>query len=162
VVIGNPNQRPNSDVLRPWINATDVVRHDSDTWVIDFTGLSENEAALYEGPFEFARQNVRPARANDRNAKTREQWWLYERPRIEMRKATANLSRFIVTPVVAKHRIFAWRRAPTLSMNLLDVTARADDTTFGILHSRFHELWSLRMGTSLEDRPRNTPTSLLD
>jgi len=24
------------------------------------------------------------------------------------------------------------------------------------LHSRFHELWSLRMGTSLEDRPRYT------
>ncbi len=159
---GNPNQHPNSDVLRPWINATDVVRHDSDTWVIDFTGLTENEAALYEGPFEFARQNVRPARANDRNAKTRDQWWLYERPRIEMRRATANLSRFIVTPVVAKHRIFAWRRAPTLSMNLLDVTARADDTTFGILHSRFHELWSLRMGTSLEDRPRYTPTTCFE
>ena len=32
---------------------------------------------------------------------------------------------------------------------------RDDDTTFGILHSRFHELWSLRMGTSLEDRPRH-------
>ena len=37
--------------------------------------------------------------------------------------------------------------------------ARDDDTTFGILHSRFHELWSLRLGTSLEDRPRYTPTT---
>ena len=27
----------------------------------------------------------------------------------------------------------------------------------GILHSRFHELWSLRLGTSLEDRPPYTP-----
>ena len=25
--------------------------------------------------------------------------------------------------------------------------ARDDDTTFGILHSRFHEIWSLRLGT---------------
>ena len=40
--------------------------------------------------------------------------------------------------------------------------ARADDTTFGILHSRFHELWSLRMGTSLEDRPRYTPTTCFE
>jgi hypothetical protein len=40
--------------------------------------------------------------------------------------------------------------------------ARADDTTFGILHSRFHELWSLRMGTSLEDRPRYTPTTTFE
>ena len=37
--------------------------------------------------------------------------------------------------------------------------ARDDDTTFGILHSRFHEAWSLRLGTSLEDRPRYTPTT---
>ena len=40
--------------------------------------------------------------------------------------------------------------------------ARADDTTLGLLHSRFHELWSLRMGTSLEDRPRYTPTTCFE
>jgi hypothetical protein len=28
-----------------------------------------------------------------------------------------------------------------------------------VLHSRVHELWALRMGTSLEDRPRYTPTT---
>ncbi|MFM6985393.1 MAG: type IIL restriction-modification enzyme MmeI [Hydrogenophaga sp.] len=43
--------------------------------------------------------------------------------------------------------------------NLCVAIARADDTTFGLLHSRFHELWSLRMGTSLEDRLRYTPTT---
>jgi hypothetical protein len=37
------------------------------------------------------------------------------------------------------------------------VRSRADDATFGILHSRFHELWSLRLGTSLEDRPALHP-----
>ena len=45
---------------------------------------------------------------------------------------------------------------------MLIVTARPDDTTFGILHSRFHELWSLRLGTSLEDRPRYTPTTCFE
>ena len=42
------------------------------------------------------------------------------------------------------------------------VVARDDDTTFGILHSRFHEAWSLRLGTSLEDRPRYTPTTTFE
>ena len=44
------------------------------------------------------------------------------------------------------------------------VTARADDTTFGILHSRFHELWSLRMGTWLGvgNDPRYTPTTCFE
>ena len=40
--------------------------------------------------------------------------------------------------------------------------ARDDDTTFGILHSRFHEAWSLRLGTSLEDRPRYTPSTTFE
>ena len=42
--------------------------------------------------------------------------------------------------------------------------ARADDTTFGILHSRFHELWSLRMCTWLGvgNDPRYTPTTCFE
>ena len=42
--------------------------------------------------------------------------------------------------------------------------ARDDDTTFGILHSRFHELWSLRMGTFLGvgNDPRYTPSTTFE
>jgi type II restriction/modification system DNA methylase subunit YeeA len=42
--------------------------------------------------------------------------------------------------------------------------ARDDDTTFGILHSRFHELWSLRMCTWLGvgNDPRYTPTTCFE
>ena len=40
--------------------------------------------------------------------------------------------------------------------------ARDDDYFFGVLHSKFHEVWSLRMGTSLEDRPRYTPTTTFE
>ncbi len=42
------------------------------------------------------------------------------------------------------------------------VFAREDDYFFGVLHSRAHEDWSLRMGTSLEDRPRYTPTTTFE
>jgi hypothetical protein len=44
------------------------------------------------------------------------------------------------------------------------VIARADDTTFGILHSRFHELWSLRLCTWLGkgNDPRYTPTTTFE
>jgi hypothetical protein len=37
--------------------------------------------------------------------------------------------------------------------------ARGDGYFFGVLHARTHELWALRMGTTLEDRPRYTPTT---
>ena len=54
------------------------------------------------------------------------------------------------------------RRAHLSRLQLI-VIARDDDTTFGILHSRFHEVWSLRLGTSLEGhRPRYTPSTTFE
>ena len=44
----------------------------------------------------------------------------------------------------------------------LIVIARDDDTAFGILHSRFHEAWALRLGTSLVEGPRYTPTTTFE
>ena len=79
-----------------------------------------------------------------------------------MRSALNNLPRYIATPAVAKHRVFVWLDASILPDQALLAVARMDDTTFGILHSRFHELWSLGLGTSLEDRPRYTPTTCFE
>ncbi len=42
------------------------------------------------------------------------------------------------------------------------VFARDDDYFFGVLHSRFHEVWALKLGTRLETRPRYTPTTCFE
>lgn len=76
-----------------------------------------------------------------------------------MRSAIAKLSRFIATPTVSKHRLFKWLTSPTLPDHQLIVFARDDDCFFGVLHSRFHEVWALKLGTRLETRPRYTPTT---
>lgn len=76
--------------------------------------------------------------------------------------ALHGLGRYIGTSMVAKHRAFIWLHRSILPENLVIAIARDDDTSFGILHSKFHELWSLRMGTSLEDRPRYTPTTCFE
>ena len=74
----------------------------------------------------------------------------------------SKLPRYIATSMVAKHRLFVWLDARVCPDQQLIVIARDDDTTFGILHSRFHEAWSLRLGTSLEDRPRYTSTTTFE
>ena len=78
-----------------------------------------------------------------------------------MRRKITSLSRFVVTPEVSKHRAFAWVNTSVVPDKNLCVIARSDDTTFGILHSRFHELWSLRLCTYLGvgNDPRYTPTT---
>jgi type II restriction/modification system DNA methylase subunit YeeA len=74
----------------------------------------------------------------------------------------AQLQRYIVTPTVAKHRVFVWLDSALAPEHQLIAITRNDDTTFGMLHSRFHELWALRLGTSLEDRPRYTPSTTFE
>ncbi len=79
-----------------------------------------------------------------------------------MKLALRPIARYLATARVSKHRLFCWQPSRVLPDSQVVAIARADDTTFGILHSRFHELWSLRMGTSLEDRPRYTPTTCFE
>ena len=79
-----------------------------------------------------------------------------------MRSAISGLTRYIATPRISKYRIFIWLNTSFLIDDGVYLIARSDDTTFGILHSRFHELWALRLGTSLEDRPRYTPTTCFE
>ncbi len=156
----NPNGRPNADVLKPWVNGMDLTRRPQSKWIVDFgTQVSESEAALYEQPFAHVAEHVRPVRERNRAQRDRDFWWRHTRPRPAMWQALDGLSRFITTPTLAKHRLFVWSDTRVCPDHQLIVIARDDDTTFGILHSRFHEAWSLRLGTSLEDRPRYTPTT---
>ena len=156
----NPHGRANADVLKPWANGMDVTRRSASKWVIDFgVETGESEAALYQAPFEWVDEHVRPLRLENRRDSYRKYWWRHAEPRPKMRQALQGLRRYIATPTVAKHRLFVWLDARVCPDHQLIVIARDDDTAFGILHSRFHELWSLRLGTSLEDRPRYTPTT---
>jgi hypothetical protein len=102
----------------------------------------------------YIEQHVKPKYGH-----TGRKWWIHERPRPELRVALSTLSRYIVTPHVSKHRLFVWLKGEIVPDHQLIVVARDDDYFFGVLHARPHELWALRMGTSLEDRPRYTPTS---
>jgi type II restriction/modification system DNA methylase subunit YeeA len=79
-----------------------------------------------------------------------------------MHAAIAGLNRVIVTPGIAKHRLFSFVPSTVLVDHAAFVIARSDNVMFGLLQSHFHEIWSLRMGTSLEDRPRYTPTTCFE
>jgi len=167
----NPNGRGNSEVLRPWANGLDLTRRPSGQWIIDFgVSMSENEAALFEAPFSFLRgaideENERRCASGKPPLRGRETrslngWWLHQRSRPDMRQALRPLARYILTPRVSKHRLFVWAHAAVLPDSRLVVVARDDDTTFGILHSRFHEQWSLALGGwhGVGNDPQYTPS----
>lgn len=162
----NPHERPNSDVIRPWVNTVNLTRLRRDFLIVDFGGdLSEAEASLYQAPFAFLTKRVKLKRETNRRDLYRNKWWRHAEARPGMHAALTHHSRFLVTPTVSKFRIFLWLDPATLPDHQLIVFARPDDYFFGVLHSRLHEVWSLAQGTQVREREsgfRYTPTTCFE
>jgi len=158
----NPSLRPNSDVVRPWMNGLDVTRRPKQFWIIDFNERDEETAAQYAEPFNLVRQYVLPLRIKNKRGHRRQNWWLHAETGAGLRAATHSLARFPATLSISKHRLFVWLQQPTFPDQQLYIFARDDDYFFGVLHSCFHEVWALKLGTRLETRPRYTPTTCFE
>jgi type II restriction/modification system DNA methylase subunit YeeA len=132
-------------------------------FIIDFgTARSESDCAKYEMPFLHLLRYVKPERVKNKRELYARYWWRHVEPRPGMLAVLKALPRFLTTVALSKHRLFAWMEAPTLPDHQLFAFARDNDYFFGVLHSRFHELWALKLGTRLETRPRYTPTTCFE
>jgi hypothetical protein len=161
----NPNRQPNSNVLRPWRNGLDVTRRPRDMWIIDFGWeMTQEQAAYYELPFGHLVRYVHVVRQRNNRGSYKRYWWRHVEPRPAMWGRLRSTSRYVVTPTVTTHRLFAWLGPSVCPDHQLIVIARDDDTTFGILHSRIHELWTLRLCTWLGvgNDPRYTPSTTFE
>ncbi len=161
----NPHGRSNADVVRPLTNGKDITARSRGMWVVDFSAMPQADASLYEMPFEHVQQHVKPMRDSNARKARRENWWLHGRNWGRVAWSNKELT--------SVHRHITSVETPCLGLaksvqsghiKAVITIARADDTTFGILHSRFHELWSLRMCTWLEvgTGPRYTPTTCFE
>ncbi len=163
----NPNGQQNSTILKPYWNGDDVTGRPRDYWLIDLPlGLSEADASAFATPFGHIQttpdedgKTISELRA-ELGDRAGPRWWEPHWPRPEMRTKISAVNRYLVTPETAQYRIFAWLQLPILPDKNLIAIPRDDDTTFGILQCRFHELWALRKGSDLQDRPRYTHTSV--
>ena len=159
----NPFGLDTRKVVKPAINAAQLLRRAPATWVIDFGAeMPLDEAALYEAPFEYVKHVVYPERKSRSEKRQREYWWLHARPSPRYRTVLEKQTRYIASPVVSKHRVFVWLDSTILADHRLVVFAGDDDYFFGVLHSRPHEIWALRMGSTLEDRPSYTPSTTFE
>nr|WIE92519.1 class I SAM-dependent DNA methyltransferase [Mesorhizobium sp. WSM4875] len=157
----NPNGRKNSEVLRPFWNGDDLTGRPRDIWLIDIPrDETEQEASLWELPYGYLSTalydeddpeagTLKQARQQARDDHARTGWWKPYWPRPEMRRHIEGLTRYIVTPETSEHRIFIWLSYPVLPDKNLIVFPREDDTAFGILQSRMHDLWVTAIGNRI-------------
>lgn len=160
----NPSGHPNTDVIKPWVNGMDITRKPSSKWIIDFGLMSLAEAENYLLPLEYVRENIKPSRDTNKREVRRKYWWRLGESGAALKQAISNLPRYIATPRVSKYRIFVWLKSEILADSALVAIAVEDDFTFGIVHSKVHEYWSLRQGTSLGkgNDPRYTPSTCFE
>ena len=161
----NPDGRNNGDVVQPWLNGSDITGRSRNMWIINFSEMPMESASLYESPFEYVNENIRPRRQENRDSRFRTYWWRLGRSRVRFRETMKSLDRYIATPRVSKHRLFVWVSSDVLPDSAVVAVARGDDYSFGVLHSRIHEIWARSKGTQLrevESGFRYTPTSTFE
>ena len=155
--------------IRPYRNGRDLTGHSRDAMVIDLFGLSADEVRQrYPEVYQHILP-VRDARAEQyKKSPTKdalaylETWWVFGKPRSELRPALENLPRSIATVETSKHRTFQFLAAEIIADNMLVVAASDDAWVLSVLSSHISIVWVLTRGAVLEDRPRYTKTSCFD
>jgi hypothetical protein len=107
---------------------------------------------------------VLPARKVNNRKSYRENWWIFGEPRPQLRDALEGQTRYIATPLTAKHRFFCLLSTEIVPDQSL-VTITLDDAYFlGVLSSEVHVVWALAAGGRLGvgNDPRYNKTRCFD
>lgn len=154
--------------IRPYLNGRDLQQRSRGLMVIDLFGMSEEDVRRHFGAvWQHLYSTVKPQRdaiaGNGPDAaQYAREWWLFGKPRPELRPALFGLSRYIATVETAKHRVFTFIESDVTPDNRLIVVASDSGFHLGTLHSRHHVAWALAQGGLLEDRPIYTKSECFD
>jgi len=143
------------DRIKPYRNGKDLTDKARGVMIIDFFGLNAEEVRRnYPSAFQWLYERVKPERDQNPRASYRSNWWVLGENQPAMRAAICGLSRYLVTTLTAKHRIFQFIDASVLPDQGLVSIGSEDAFFLGLLSSSLHSVWALAAGGTLEDRPR--------
>jgi hypothetical protein len=134
-------------VVRPYLIGRDLAQRPAVRFIIDFFGYTAEQAqATYPALMQKIVDEVKPDRVANTDRGFRERWWLWGRPRPEMRAALAGLRRYIATCRTARHRVFVFVRGEVVPDTKIIAVATDLAWVLGALSSRAHVVWSNRTG----------------
>ncbi|TXN02019.1 class I SAM-dependent DNA methyltransferase [Methylobacterium sp. WL103] len=147
------------EFIRPYRNGLDLRSVRPSRLVIDMYGLAPDDIrARYPEAYQRLlevrdeRQDaIDQVRLKGREPSKdvlayRDLWWLFGKPRPEMRFALANLGRYIGTIDTARKRLFQFIDSDILCDDKIVVMAIEDAATLSILSSHIHVTWAERSG----------------
>ncbi|MDP3674140.1 MAG: class I SAM-dependent DNA methyltransferase [Novosphingobium sp.] len=133
--------------IRPYVNGRDLLQRSRGAMVIDLFGLSESEVRQrFPEVYQHLLCTVKPERDANRRESYKRTWWTFGEPRRDMRPALQGLKHYIATVETSKHRIFDFLDAAILPDNMLIALGSDEGFHLGVLSSRIHAEWALRVG----------------
>ncbi|MEE9986114.1 Eco57I restriction-modification methylase domain-containing protein [Agrobacterium pusense] len=153
-------------LIRPFLSGEDLNRHPrqtSDRFVIDFSGMSEDEARR-EAPelLEILNVRVKPVRAADKRAARRERWWLFGEQAKGLYSSIQNKASILVTLFTSPHLSFSIISAGQVYANAVVVLVVPEQHAFPVLQSRIHEIWARFFSSSMKDDLRYAPSDCFE
>lgn len=158
--------------IRKYRNGRDLTARPRNAMVIDLFGLNAEEVRRqFPEVYQHVLAKVKPkrdaefARSGTKDAQTYANlWWMFGKPRSELRPALTGLSRYIATTETAKHRILQFLSMEILPDNMLVCVADEDAFTVGVLSSCIHIVWALRVGgwLGVGNDPRYSKSKVFD
>ncbi|MCL4806775.1 MAG: class I SAM-dependent DNA methyltransferase [Thermoanaerobaculia bacterium] len=137
-----------AEALRPYLVGMELNRLRKDRRVIDFYGLTTDEARRrYPAAYQRVLERVKPERDASRDETFRKAWWIHGRPRPEMREALTGLDRFVAVCRTAKHLVFQFVPADVLVESKIVAIALETGDALGTLSSRVHFAWASAAGS---------------
>ena len=148
-------------IIRRYIAGDDITNTTRNAFVIDFYGLNQQQSQEYNAlAYQRILEQVKPFREQSNDKLFREKWWLFGRPRPQMREANQGLNRYIITSEVSKHRVFIFIDYDVLSDGSCFTFSFEDGYFLGVLSSIIHTHWVIttggRMGVANDPRYNNT------
>jgi len=158
--------------IRPYRNGRDLTARGRGVMVIDLFGLEEAEVRRrFPEVYQHLTRTVRVDRGEQfKKAGTKDaaayldRWWIFGKPRSELRPALGGLSRYIATVETAKHRVFQFLDATILPDNMLVCVASDAAWVLGVLSWRGNVAWATQAGGWLGygNDPRYSKSRTLD
>ncbi|KNE82412.1 MULTISPECIES: Eco57I restriction-modification methylase domain-containing protein [Streptomyces] len=153
----------NARVLYPYLNGENLnSRPDASParWIIDFTGMSEEQAKMYELPYQRVLERVKPVRATNNRKVRRERWWLFAEQAPGMREAIRHLDKVLVIALTSKSVVPLQVPAGQVFSHMLGVFATDSFADQAVLSSSLHQTWAIKYGSGMRNDPRYTPSDV--
>ena len=143
--------------IKPYLNGRDLNQNSRGYMVVDLYGLDQVQVReRFPEIYQHLQQTVKVEREKVADKSTSKDvkdyakiWWVFGKPRPELRAANLAISKNIVTVDTAKHRIFQFISASTVVDDKIVVIASMDSFILGVLSSNIHVVWALGQNTRL-------------